>query len=65
MVALKTPGSDEKKQLDELLPLLAGKTSQGPLTIYVCQNFTCQAPLVGVEAVASALGGPPSRQERP
>jgi uncharacterized protein YyaL (SSP411 family) len=54
VVALKVPGDDEKK-LDELLPLLAGKTSQGPVTVFVCQNFTCQAPLVGVEAVQEAL----------
>ena len=57
VVALKTPGSEEK-QLDELLPVLAGKTSQGPLTVYVCRNFTCQAPLVGVEAVETAFKRP-------
>jgi uncharacterized protein YyaL (SSP411 family) len=54
VVALKTPGSEEKK-LEELLPLLAGKTSQGPVTVYVCQNFTCQTPLLGLEAVRAAL----------
>ncbi|HTU19520.1 MAG TPA: thioredoxin domain-containing protein [Gemmataceae bacterium] len=54
VVALKTTGNEEK-QLEELLPLLAGKTSQGPVTVYVCRNFTCQAPLVGVEAAESAL----------
>jgi uncharacterized protein len=54
VVALKTPGSDEKK-LDELLPLLAGKESQGPVTVYVCENFTCQVPLVGIEAAEAAL----------
>ncbi|MGH7224849.1 MAG: thioredoxin domain-containing protein, partial [Gemmataceae bacterium] len=56
VAALKAPGSDEKK-IDELLPLLAGKTSQGPVTVYVCQNFTCQAPLIGVEAIEAALSG--------
>jgi uncharacterized protein len=57
VLALKAPGSDEKK-LDELLPLLAGKPSQGPVTVYVCRNFTCQVPLVGVEAVETAFKQP-------
>jgi uncharacterized protein YyaL (SSP411 family) len=57
VLALKEPGSEEKK-LDGLLPLLAGKTSQGPVTVYVCQNFACQAPLVGVEAVETAFKRP-------
>ncbi len=50
VLALKSPGSDEQK-LEEMLPLLAGKMAQGNVTTYVCQNFTCQEPLVGVEAV--------------
>jgi hypothetical protein len=45
---------DEKK-LEELLPLLEGKTAQGTVTTYVCENFACQAPLVGAEAVQAAL----------
>ncbi|MGH7169268.1 MAG: thioredoxin domain-containing protein [Gemmataceae bacterium] len=57
VLALKAPGGEEKK-LDELLPLLSGKTSQGPVTVYVCQNFTCQTPLVGVEAVETAFKRP-------
>jgi uncharacterized protein YyaL (SSP411 family) len=50
VMALKTPKSDEHK-LEEMIPLLANKTAQGTVTTYVCQNFTCQAPMVGVEAV--------------
>jgi uncharacterized protein YyaL (SSP411 family) len=56
VVALKAPGSDEKK-LEELWPLLAGKTAQDSVTVYVCRNFTCQAPLVGVAAIEAALSG--------
>src|SRR5262249_58518821 len=56
VVALKAPGRDEKK-LEEMLPLLAGKKSQGPVTVYVCQNFTCQAPLVGVGGIETILSG--------
>ena len=56
VVALKAPRSDEKK-LEELMPLLASKTAQGPVTMYVCQNFTCQAPLVGLGAIEAAMSG--------
>jgi uncharacterized protein YyaL (SSP411 family) len=54
VTALKTSGGEEE-QREGLLPLLAGKTSQGPVTVYLCQNFTCQAPLIGVEAAEAAL----------
>jgi uncharacterized protein YyaL (SSP411 family) len=37
------------------LPLLQGKEARGPVTVYVCQNFTCQAPLVGVEAIEAGV----------
>jgi uncharacterized protein YyaL (SSP411 family) len=57
VLALKAPGSDEKK-LEELLPLLAGKSAQNSVTMYVCRNFTCQAPLVGIEAVETAFKRP-------
>jgi uncharacterized protein YyaL (SSP411 family) len=53
---------DDVKKLEEVLPLLAGKTKQGPVTVYVCQNFTCQAPLVGVEAAEAALTIPKRQQ---
>ncbi|MCI0700160.1 MAG: thioredoxin domain-containing protein [Planctomycetia bacterium] len=36
----------------ELAPLFAGKEAVGgAVTVYVCENFACQAPLVGAEAV--------------
>jgi uncharacterized protein YyaL (SSP411 family) len=42
-----------------IVPLLAGKSAQGPVTTYLCQDFICQAPLLGVEAAKqSLLGGP-------
>jgi uncharacterized protein YyaL (SSP411 family) len=40
---------------DALIPLLAEKKSLGSVTTYICQNFTCQTPLVGPEAVEKAL----------
>jgi hypothetical protein len=41
---------------EDLLPLLAGKEMiDGQVTTYICEHFACQAPLVGVEALESAL----------
>jgi uncharacterized protein len=51
VVAAATPGTAN------VVPLLEGKESLGEVTTYLCQNFTCQQPLVGVEAAATALGG--------
>ncbi len=53
VVALKAPGDD---RADAVLPLLAGKTGSGPVTTYVCENFTCAAPLVGAAAALSEIG---------
>jgi uncharacterized protein YyaL (SSP411 family) len=53
VVALKPSG--DAAQADGVLPLLAGKTASGPVTTYVCQNFTCAAPLIGAAAVEGAL----------
>jgi uncharacterized protein YyaL (SSP411 family) len=40
---------------DDLLPLLKEKPAAGAVTTYICQNLTCQAPLVGAEAAETAL----------
>jgi uncharacterized protein len=48
---LSTPGSN----LEKLLPLLAGKTALREVTTFICQNFTCTAPLVGAQALRQAL----------
>jgi uncharacterized protein YyaL (SSP411 family) len=50
------PASGDTRSLEEVLPLLAGKTAAGGVTTYVCQNFACQAPLVGAEAAEARLG---------
>jgi uncharacterized protein YyaL (SSP411 family) len=53
VVALAAPGGGARP---DLLPLLAGKeVVGGVVTTYICQDFACQAPLVGAEAVESAL----------
>jgi uncharacterized protein YyaL (SSP411 family) len=38
------------------VPLLAGKAAKGGVTTYLCEDFACQEPLVGPEALESALG---------
>ncbi len=40
----------------QLADLLAGKAAPGgQLTLYVCENFTCQAPVIGHESVLAAI----------
>ncbi len=54
VVALRnlSPTSTRSPLLD---PLFAGRETAQATTLYICQNFTCQAPLVGWEAIASAI----------
>src|SRR5262249_51666894 len=52
VVALK---SARDAAAEKVLPLLAGKQSLGAVTTYICQNFTCRAPLEGVAALEAAL----------
>jgi uncharacterized protein YyaL (SSP411 family) len=52
VIALKADGDSAA---DLTLPLLAGKTARGAVTTYICQNFTCKAPLVGASALEAAL----------
>jgi uncharacterized protein YyaL (SSP411 family) len=56
VLALK-PAAGDTKMSDEAVPLLAGKEALGPVTVYVCRNYACQAPLVGAEAAEKALTG--------
>jgi uncharacterized protein YyaL (SSP411 family) len=55
VVAFKTPTTDGTTE--QVIPLLAGKTATGPVTTFICENFACQAPLVGAEAAEKALQG--------
>jgi len=52
VIAVGEPGDAAAARL----PLLADKTRQGAVTTYICQNYACQAPLVGAEAAVQALG---------
>jgi len=37
------------------VPLLKDKPMQARVTTYLCQNYACLAPMIGVEAVRLAL----------
>jgi uncharacterized protein len=55
VVAPATP--EQAAALSPALPLLADRPARdGRTTTYICEHFTCQAPVVGVEGVATALG---------
>jgi uncharacterized protein YyaL (SSP411 family) len=43
------PTNEDATHLEGVIPLLAGKTGQGNVTVYICQDFSCQAPLIGFE----------------
>ncbi len=45
--------------LESKVPLLADRRPRdGRTTIYICENFACQEPVLGVEGVEGALGDP-------
>src|SRR5262245_30982172 len=52
VVAIAEPGDAEAAKL----PLFVDRSRQGAVMTYVCQNYVCQAPLVGAEAAEQALG---------
>jgi uncharacterized protein YyaL (SSP411 family) len=41
--------------VEKVVPLLADRPAQGDVTTYICQNFTCEMPLIGIDAVRDAL----------
>jgi uncharacterized protein YyaL (SSP411 family) len=51
-----SPNDPTESRSRELEQIFAGKESQdGQPTLYVCQNFTCQRPVVGLAAIEAAL----------
>jgi hypothetical protein len=54
VVACRTPPTPSNPS-PALAPLFGGKTPQQPLpTVFICENFTCQAPLTGAPAAIDA-----------
>jgi hypothetical protein len=55
------PADEQSALLD---PLFAGRTAHGgEPTLYVCENFSCQAPVSGLEAVQATLRDLTSRRD--
>jgi uncharacterized protein YyaL (SSP411 family) len=54
VVALRS-AEDAAQPTGGSLKLLEGKSARGNVTTYICENLSCQAPLVGPEAAESAL----------
>jgi uncharacterized protein YyaL (SSP411 family) len=42
-------------EIEKVVPLLAGKPAGARVTTYVCENFSCRAPLIGAEALEAVL----------
>jgi uncharacterized protein YyaL (SSP411 family) len=49
------PAHGDMEEFEKLMPFLRDKAPAGIVTTYICENYACQAPLVGVEAVKSAV----------
>jgi uncharacterized protein YyaL (SSP411 family) len=54
VVALQ-PGKDDPAELETVVPLVTGKLVEEEVTLYLCRDFTCHAPAVGLEAARKAL----------
>jgi uncharacterized protein YyaL (SSP411 family) len=52
VLAASAPGD---AQAGAVVPLLADKPTKGAVTTYICRDFACQAPAVGVEVSKAAL----------
>jgi uncharacterized protein YyaL (SSP411 family) len=55
-VVLFKPAGPDGKRLAEIAPWTAEHTARdGRVTAYVCENFACQEPMVGLERIEAAL----------
>jgi uncharacterized protein YyaL (SSP411 family) len=56
-VLLLADGSEGQRYLEEKLEVLRGmKRGDGKATAYVCENFTCKAPVTDPKALRALLG---------
>jgi hypothetical protein len=53
VIALHGPNTTARDE--QMLPVLAGRASNGPLKSYICESFVCQAPITGIDALKRAL----------
>ncbi len=58
VVILLHAEDQEGRAIEELIPLVKDQTQiEGKATAYVCQNFTCQMPVTGVEEMMALILG--------
>jgi uncharacterized protein len=57
VIAYRNLAAPQKAQISRSLdPLFAGReTLQAEPSLYVCQDFTCQAPIIGLAQIKSAI----------
>jgi len=48
------PAVGVAREVEKMIPLLAGKAPSGPVTTYLCRDLACAAPLVGVAALQAS-----------
>ena len=59
ILALREPGTNESDAIDQFVPLLKGKQMiAGKTTVYVCENYTCNAPVNDPAALERILTTP-------
>jgi len=57
VVALRPAPAASDHRSSALDPLFTGKSAGDPdPTLFICQNFTCQAPASGIEAATKQIG---------
>jgi uncharacterized protein len=57
VVALLDPNAPDRAELEQAVPLLAGKKEvEGQPAAYVCENFACKAPVTDPAAMLNQLG---------
>jgi uncharacterized protein len=57
VVAFKDSDGKLPREVESIIPLLADRTARGDVTAYVCRNFACDAPVVGLSQLREKLTG--------
>ncbi len=63
IIAFGNPEAEDFAEAEKAIPLLASKKPvSGRAAAYVCENYTCKAPVTTPEALLAALGEGPERE---
>jgi uncharacterized protein YyaL (SSP411 family) len=55
VIAWRSTDVAAMQEAETIVPVLAGRTPQGAVTTYLCRNFACAAPVVGVDRLRERL----------